>query len=102
MVYYLASCVGLVFILKYGSILKWVRDPLCASCTFFAELFKCSLCLGFWAGFYHACYIIAFCKEIDTDWFLLPFVSAAVCWSMDSLVQMIQAVDVYLMSKVKR
>ena len=45
----LLACVGLHWILKYGTILnfprKWVyKVPI------FKELFKCSLCLGFWCG----------------------------------------------------
>jgi len=33
--------------------------------------------------------------------FTFPLVSAAVCWSADSLLQLIQACEVYLMSKKK-
>jgi hypothetical protein len=32
----------------------------------------------------------------------MPLVSAAVCWGIDGLVQMIQAIDVYLMSHRKK
>lgn len=100
MSYYLASCIGLVFILKYGSILKSVRNAL-SKYNFFAELFKCSLCLGFWAGALHFFALCLF-EPFEFKYVLMPLVSAAVCWGIDGLVQMIQAVDVYLMSHRKK
>jgi hypothetical protein len=44
------SCIGLTFILKYGSILEWLRKFLSKQSLYLMELFSCSLCLGFWAG----------------------------------------------------
>lgn len=41
--------VGACFILKYGTILNFIRDRL-TKIKFFKELFSCSLCLGFWIG----------------------------------------------------
>lgn len=96
---YLASCIGLTFILKYGSILKEYRAQVTKNNKLLQKLFKCSLCLGFWAGFLHIPYV-ALCEwKLDPRFLSLPFVSAAVCWTADSIVQMIQAVDVYLMTK---
>lgn len=96
MIYYLASCIGLVFILKYGTILKSLRDVL-SNNIFFSELFKCSLCLGFWAGVFHAP-VMMLCEGFNIKYLLMPLVSACICWSADSLVQAIQAIDVYCMS----
>lgn len=65
---------------------------------FFAELFKCSLCIGFHVGIWHA--VLLWYADLISkyDALLLPTASAAVCWAADSIVQMIQAADVYLMS----
>jgi len=77
-----------------------MRNALTQS-NFFAELFKCSLCLGFWAGALHFFALCLF-ESFEFKYMLMPLVSAAVCWSIDSLVQMIQAIDVYLMSHRKK
>ena len=79
---YLAS-IGLVFILKYSSAIGFIRRRL--KHPAFVELFKCSLCLGFWAG---ACF--AYWASIPI---LYPFASAAVCWIADTLLQFIQGLD---------
>ena len=86
--YVLLSCAGLTYILKYGSLLKWPRDLLC-KVPFFAELFKCSLCLGFWSGIIIAavCYFI----EWESQFFLLPLASSALSWFLDSALGLIQA-----------
>ena len=99
MIYYLASCIGLVFILKYGTILKFLRNAL-SQHIFFNELFKCSLCLGFWAGVFHIP-VVMMCEGMYIKYLLMPTISAFVCWSVDSLVQAIQAFDVYCMSNKK-
>lgn len=99
MIYYLASCIGLVFILKYGTILKFLRNAL-NGYSFFNELFKCSLCLGFWAGAIHIP-IMMFCEGVYAKFLLMPTISAFACWGADSLVQAIQAFDVYCMSNKK-
>lgn len=41
--------IGLVLILKYGSILDKPRNFL-TKWKFFKQLFDCGLCLGFWCG----------------------------------------------------
>lgn len=45
---YLAA-IGLMFILKYGTILDKPREFICRL-KFFREMFNCSMCLGFWCG----------------------------------------------------
>ena len=86
------ACIGLMWILRYGSILRIPRNLL-TRFTVFEELFKCSLCLGFWAGviislFYHF-------HLHATDW-LLPLSSAACCWFFDSILGVIQSVELNL------
>jgi len=89
----LLACVGLTFILKYGSILNWPRKLLCRL-EFFQELFKCSLCLGFWSG------IIVF--TVDQQNLLLPLASAATCWAADSVVAILQWWEIKLEKELKR
>lgn len=101
MSYYLASCIGLTFILKYGSILKGYREYITKDDELLKELFKCSLCLGFWAGALHIPFIMICEWAFNFKYLAMPFVSAAACWSADSLVQMIQAIDVLCMAKKK-
>lgn len=89
----LLACVGLTFILKYGSILNWPRKLLCRL-EFFQELFKCSLCLGFWSG------IIIY--TVDQQNLLLPLASAATCWAADSVVAILQWWEIKLEKELKR
>lgn len=70
--------IGLCFILKYGSILNWPRNFLIKS-KFFAQLFDCALCLGFWVGLFFGLF-----------WglpFFWCFYSGAVCFFADILMQ---------------
>jgi len=89
----LLACVGLTFILKYGSILNWPRNLLC-KLSFFQELFKCSLCLGFWSG--------AVIYFVEQDNILLPLASAATCWAADSIVAILQWLEIKLENQLKR
>ena len=89
MLYTLLSCLGLTYILKYGTILSPVRCGLVARAIFFKQLFECSLCLGFWSGV-----IIAPWTALNVgpyDAILLPFASAAWCWSCDELHEFVVA-----------
>jgi len=89
----LLSCVGLTFILKYGSILSLPRGLL-IKIPLFRDLFQCSLCLGFWSGFVVAggVYFIKW----DPSLFLLPLASAALSWASDSSLRLIQTIELSL------
>lgn len=83
------ASVGLMCILKYGSILAWLRRPAMAT-RFGAELFGCSLCQGFWSGT-----LIAIC-----EWSLegrvqpyLPLVAAASAWLFDAVIGSLHALE---------
>lgn len=98
-VFILLACAGLTFILKYGSILAWLRSPL-IKLKFFDELFKCSLCLGFWSGVL----ISLFLYQVDMwspIYCLLPFASSATCWTADGVIGIIQWYELYLENKNK-
>lgn len=96
------GCIGTVFILKYGSILKSVRQLLGTNSTL-KELFKCSLCLGFWVGlFWLIVYKISLSLPFILFDFILPFAIANVCWVSDTIVQFIQGLDLLVMSKIDK
>jgi hypothetical protein len=78
------GCIGCLFILKYGSILKPIRDFLCKK-EILMKLFKCSLCLGFWVGLFWS---ILYDKTLIT-----PFAVSALCWIVDTALQYLQTLD---------
>jgi hypothetical protein len=100
MSYYLVSCIGLTFLLKYAKILKHYRDHWTSKDEFFKDLFGCSLCLGFWVGMIHIPFI-SLCQGTDLKLLLLPTVSSAIAWFADSTLQMIQAAELLMMKHVK-
>jgi hypothetical protein len=59
------------------------------------DLFKCSLCLGFWSG------VIVFAAG-STHYHLLPLASAGACWMADNLNNVLQSVEIIIDEKVKR
>ena len=89
----LIACVGLTLVLKYGTILSWPRNTL-SKLSFFKELFKCSLCLGFWSGALvcAASYFINW----DPIFYFLPLASAALGWASDSFLRVVQTIEIAL------
>ena len=81
LILYTISCIGLCFILKYGSILEFLRNRL-VKYHYFKELFACSLCLGFWSG---ACTGLIGQYNI----FIFATYGAAVCWYADFILDVI-------------
>lgn len=70
---------GACFILKYGTILNFVRNPVKNFHPKLKELFECSLCLGFWIG-------VVFGLFADGSILSWAFYSSAVCWVGDHLL----------------
>lgn len=91
MLYYIAASIGLMCICKYGSIFADVRTYL-SRYIFLKELFKCSLCLGFWCGVI----ILPFLMPFGIKAILFPFVSAVACWVADILIQILQGIDLII------
>ncbi len=89
------ASVGLMCLLKYGSILQFVRRPL-MKIRFFKELFSCSLCLGFWSGVTIAAYLWYTTGEVVV---LLPLVACASAWLFDSVVGLAQLAELALEQK---
>ncbi len=89
----LIACLGAVWILKYGTILNFIRTPLCNLHPKIKELFSCALCLGFWVGCLHSL-ILYFSGSWPTlTWFYYPFASAAFCWFFDCVINAIQTYE---------
>lgn len=84
----LIACLGLHWILRYGSILNWPRN-LIFKITLLKSLFNCSLCLGFWVG-------LLYSLVSDVSFYIIPFASAAFCWFFDNLNNLIQRMDLKL------
>ena len=83
----LLACIGLTWILKYGTILNQPRKWMCNQHVLIKDLFSCSLCLGFWSGLI----LIPFAGTV-----LLPLASSAVCWVADCLIDLIQLYQIKL------
>lgn len=75
LIFHSIACIGLCFILKYGSILAFIRNKL-IKISYFNELFSCSLCLGFWSGA-----IIGLYSDFPIE--LFAVYGAAICWVAD-------------------
>lgn len=82
MMYLLMVALGMVYIVRYGTILKSLRAALSDN-ALIAELLKCSLCLGFWVGVLLVPFVC--CSLRVSLAVLFPFASAAWCWSIDTL-----------------
>lgn len=89
------ASIGLMWILKYGSILSYPREYLKSISDILKELFDCSMCLGFWCGIF----FVSLSYKINGpsyELILIPFISSASCWFLDSLLDLIQESSVKL------
>ena len=98
---YILASIGLMCILKYGSILDWPRTFLTARFEFFDDLFHCSLCLGFWSGISVTTFIYFCDPPWDPIYWLFPFTASLFCWVSDSLIGILKDGEVYLREKSK-
>lgn len=89
----LLACVGLHWILKYGSILNVPRNLL-TKINLLKQLLNCSLCLGFWCG------VIVYI--VEPQHIMLPFASAACCWFADNLNNTLQSVEIKVDKQIER
>ena len=90
MAFYLISSVGLMFILKYGEILNVPRTWITAYHHLLAQLFKCSLCIGFWSGTFVSLWVY---NEYGMKALLFPFASSCVCFFADTILLLLQGID---------
>ena len=100
MFYETIACIGLTFILKYGTIFDKPRGFLIRQSLFLKDLFDCSLCLGFWTGAAvgGAHFFIAW----DPFYYLLPLVSSFLSLVADSIMGTLQAYEAHLESRSRR
>lgn len=68
------ACIGLMFILKYGTILDQPRNWIKSKHTKLNDLFSCALCLGFWCGA---------AVQLVPHFIIVMLSCAAVCWIVD-------------------
>lgn len=80
------ACIGLHWIIKYGTIFNKPRNQL-KKFKILNELLNCSLCLGFWCGLFIG---------ILTGELLLAFASACACWFTDNINNTLQSVEIKL------
>ena len=89
MAFELIASIGLMWILRFGSIFNPLRNILRKRSKTLSSLIDCSLCLGFWCG--AAIGTVLYCfKEDNFIYFLFPFISSALCWFFDCLLDLIQ------------
>lgn len=89
MIIELISCVGIMWVLRYGSILDRPRRYISSRSNLLKELLNCSLCLGFWCGLIVGSLMYYF-NDAKIAYLLFPFCSSACCWFFDSLLDLIQ------------
>ena len=99
-IYVLLACLGLTFIVKYGTIFNAPRKFLCNSRNlrlrrWWKDLLKCSLCIGFWSGVAVGSFCMYY-SLMDEKVFLLPLVSSASCWIADNINNVIQSIEIKL------
>jgi hypothetical protein len=87
------ACIGLMFIIKYGTILTWYRTFVGRLHPKLAELHKCSLCLGFWCGVVVMSFEVFF-ENSNHQIYLLPLMSSGACWFSDNLNNTLQSVEI--------
>jgi hypothetical protein len=92
MIYDVLASIGLMFILKYGTILNRYRTFV-FKISILKELHQCSLCLGFWTGIAIASFELYF-AGFDYRVVLLPLVSSGCCWVVDNINNMIQSIEI--------
>jgi len=83
------SSIGLTNILKYASILNFIRKPLVEKSSFLKELFSCSMCLGFWSGM-----IVSLLVKSES-FLLIPLASSCLSQLYDYLIDVL---DQYYLS----
>lgn len=96
--YYIIASIGMCFIMKYGSILEPFRNKTIQWFSCLEKLYKCCLCMGFWAGVITTPLLY---KTQEWYWWELlfyPFVTSAICWYADSIISLIHSTNNYFNS----
>ena len=96
--YYILASIGICFILKYGSILESFRSKTSSWFSCLEKLYKCCLCMGFWAGVITAPNLYLNENWLITELLFYPFITSVFCWSADSIITLIHSQTIYLTS----
>jgi hypothetical protein len=89
--YYFLSSLGLCFILKYATVLNFLRTLVTEKFKILKELSECSMCLGFWCGVVLIPILWKY-ENFGKISLLYPFASSAFCWTMDLFLDALVAI----------
>lgn len=70
---FILACYGMTMIILYGKIFDKIRPDW--------ELFKCSLCTGFWVGIFNS-----FLIDISLNFFVCGCISAGTSYILDKII----------------
>ena len=87
MLYYWLSAIGVCFIVKYGSILKSIKEYTINFIPMLDKLYKCCLCMGFWVGLIILMFFMDY-KEFEPKLLLFPLSCSAICWIADTVMNL--------------
>ncbi len=94
------ASIGLMWIIKYGSILSFPREYLKSVSSVLKELIECSMCLGFWCGVFFS-FISYKNSGLNVELLYMPFIASGACWLFDSLLDLIQELCLFISNKNK-
>lgn len=81
---------GMTMILVHGKILDVPRDTLSKKYTFFRNMIKCSMCSGFWVGFYGLLLLwLHAISPVLFYFFTLPLASSCFSFIVERLVVLV-------------
>jgi hypothetical protein len=94
------ASVGLMWIIKYGSIFNIPREYIKSINSTLKRLIDCSMCLGFWCGLF---FTLIACKSngFSCELIYIPFISSGACWFFDSTLDLIQEASVSISKESK-
>lgn len=98
--YYWFTGVGMCLIVKYGSILEYFRQKTSDFFPPLKKLYKCCLCMGFWAGLFLSPFLFLF-EGYGIEAFLFPFSVAFWGFFFDSIITLIHTTNNYLSSELE-
>jgi hypothetical protein len=94
-IYYWIAAVGICFIFKYGTILQKFRQITIAKFPYLENLYKCCLCMGFWAGVFLT--PILFLKQNMTiELIVFPFTTSCISWFGDNFLNFLLQVTNFI------
>ena len=95
--YYWMAAIGICFLFKYATILNKFREYTISKFPFLKELYKCCLCMGFWAGILMAP-ILFLTGNVSLELLLFPFTTAATSWLGDHIIRLLDNLNLHFSS----